>query len=164
MKGSKEQEVSDVVSEEVEEVTEPQPKKRRVLTEKQKEALARGRAKKLELNLLKKEAKKQPPPPPSTPSVSSASEEEEGVQEHKENKEPKPKKVKKHVVIRPVEDEDLDEELDALSDCSDDSVPEERPVLRRARPVYKKVLEHKKPRLPSYLENMSSGLRGHFFL
>ena len=162
MKESKEQ-VSDVVSEEVEEVTEPQPKKRRVLTEKQKEALARGRAKKLELNLLKKEAKKQPPPP-STPSVSSASEEEEGAQECKENKEPKPKKVKKHVVIRPVEDEDLDEELDALSDCSDDSVPEERPVLRRARPVYKKVLEHKKPRLPSYLENMSSGLRGHFFL
>ena len=80
MKESKEQ-VSDVVSEEVEEVTEPQPKKRRVLTEKQKEALARGRAKKLELNVLKKEAKKQPSPP--TPYVSSASE-EEGVQEQKE--------------------------------------------------------------------------------
>ena len=151
MKESKEQ-VSDVVSEEVEEVSEPQPKKRRVLTEKQKEALARGRAKKLELNLLKKEAKKQPPPP-STPSVSSASEEEEGAQECKENKEPKPKKVKKHVVIRPVEDEDLDEELDALSDCSDDSVPEERPVLRsrRVRAVYNKAVEHKRPILATFV-------------
>ena len=35
-----------------EEVSEPQQKKCCVLTEKQKEALARGRAKKLELNLM----------------------------------------------------------------------------------------------------------------
>ena len=77
-----------------EEVSEPQQKKRRVLTEKQKEALARGRAKKLELNLMKKQAKQQP----TNPSVSSASE-GDGVEERKENKEPKPKKVKKQVKI-----------------------------------------------------------------
>ena len=142
-----------------EEVSEPQQKKRRVLTEKQKEALARGRAKKLELNLMKKQAKQQQP---TNPPVSSASE-DDGVEERKENEEPKPKKVKKQVKIRPVEDEDLDDELAALSEeDSKESVPDEPPVLRRTKPVYKKDPKPSKP--PMYFENVSHGMRGHFFL
>ena len=86
------------------------------------------------------------------------------MQEYKESKEPKSDKVKKQVKIRPVEGEDLDEELAALSGCSEDSIPEKPPVLRRTKYVYKKALEHKRPRVPLYLENGSSSLRGHLFL
>ena len=90
--------VVDAVSEEVE---QPKLKKQRVLTDKQKEALAKGRQKKLELNQAKK----------NKPKVS-VDVEDSPVLPPVPEKNPELKRTKKE---RPVTDEDLKEVDDFVS-------------------------------------------------